>query len=102
MQRVAEEGHELLAKHGEQEEDSPQPVYDAGNGRQQIDQKRQRLAQPGRREVGQEDRTAERQRRRDDQRDDRGDDRAGDRRRRTELSGYGIPRARREELQAEL
>ena len=55
-----------------------------------------------RRELGEEDRAAERERRGDHQRDDRGEDRADDGRRGAELAGDRIPDAGGQEAEAEL
>ena len=69
VQRVAQERHHRVAQQRQQHEDAPQPVDDARNRREQVDEKRHRLPEPARRELGEEERDADRERRREHQRD---------------------------------
>jgi hypothetical protein len=85
----------------DEHEDAPQAVHDAGDGGQQIDEKGQRLPEPARRQLGDEQRDAKSQRRRDDQRDDRSDDRSIDGRRGAKMLADRIPLAARDERKAE-
>ena len=59
VQRVLHERHHVLAKQRHQDEHAPEAVDDARNRRQQIDEKRDRLPKPPRREFGEEDRNAD-------------------------------------------
>ena len=83
-------------------EDAPQAVDDRRNRREQLGQEDERLPQPVRAELGDEDRDAERDRRRDEQRQDRRVERAPDERQRAELAGDRIPDLRAPEVEAEL
>src|SRR5262249_53243576 len=64
-------------------------------------EKDERLAQPRRRQLGDEDGDAERDRRRDEQREDRRVERAPDERQRAELPRHWIPHRRAPEAEAE-
>ncbi len=74
-----------------QHEDAPEAIDDRRNRREQLRQVRQRLPQKPRRELGDEDRDAERDRRGDDQRQDRRVECSPDERQRAEFSGHRIP-----------
>ena len=78
---------------GHQHEDAPQAVDDRRNRGQQLGQEHQRLPQPRRAELGDEDGDAERDRRRDEQREDRRVERAPDERQRAELARRPDPRS---------
>ena len=66
---------------GAEDEDPPEAVDDARDRRQQVDQVAERLRQPRRRDVGDEERRGDRQRDGDERRDRRGQDGAeGERR----------------------
>ena len=91
VQRVFEKRHDVVAKKRNQNEETPQAVDDARNRGEQIDEKRDRLAHPARREFREKNRDADRERRRDEERDDRRDHRAENRRRRPNWPLHRVP-----------
>ena len=64
QRKSGEKRHHVIAQQRLQNENAPQPVDDAWNRRQEIDQERHRLTQPRRRKLGEKDRDPERERRR--------------------------------------
>src|SRR5205823_5444963 len=69
---------------GREEEDAPKPVDDRRDGGQQLDQDRERAAQPQRAQLGYVQRRRHGDRYADEQRQPRGDQRADDQRQRAE------------------
>ena len=102
--RVQPSGGERLKLPDErnQHKDSTQSVDDGGDGRQQLGEIRERLAQHARRELGDEDGDAQGDRCGQEEGDDRGVERAPDERQRAELAGHRVPGRPFPERQAEL
>ncbi len=91
----------MLPDEREEDEDPPQPVDHARNRRQEIDEEADGLPEPARREVREKERDADRQRRREHEGNGGADERAVDGARRAEHLAHRIPRAGREERDAE-
>ena len=90
-ERLNEHRIHVLAQQGNEDEDSPQAIDDAGNGGQQLGKKGQRAAQKAGAHFGEEDGDADGQRHRHQQRQERGNQRAIDERQGAEVAVDRIP-----------
>ena len=101
LERVDQEGLNVLLHERREHEQAPDAVDDAGDAGQQLDGDADRPAQHHRAELGQEERDHQADRHGDQHGDGRGDQRAVDRRQRAEALGDRVPRFVEQEGEAE-
>ena len=99
---AAEERPEVVLDERAEDEDPPETDHDARDRGEQLDERRNRRADPARCELGEEERDSDRGRRRDKHCEERQVRGAEDEVERAELAFDGIPRSRRQETEPEL